>query len=80
MRNLRCEVQSDSAGKVLVSAVVAGNVAWWNPPLQLSASGRFITSTLRPRRRLWETWRLVDEISARVVGAPFAPNTNPRQR
>jgi hypothetical protein len=76
------------AGVTLVSAVIAGGAALFesasaasksrpvyaaNAGLSRPANTAVTPGATRPAR-------LVDQAPVRVVGAPFVPNTNPRER
>ncbi len=78
------------AGVTLVSAAIAGAAALLEPASPTSKSRPFyiaaaasspsasaaVTSPVAEKKPA----RLVDQMPVRVVGAPFVPNTNPRQR
>lgn len=78
------------AGVTLVSAVIAGGAALLEPASAVS-KGRPVhaaaaapspsakTGTTSPVAER-KPARLVDQTPVRVVGAPFVPNTNPRER
>ena len=78
------------AGVTLVSAVIAGAAALLEPASAASKGRPFYiaTATPPPSARAAVTSpsvenkpaRLADQIPVRVVGAPFVPNTNPRER
>lgn len=74
------------AGVTLLSVAVAGAAALLEPA---SATGKTAdkskpaftasaTAASSPEKRPLR--RLVDQAPVRVVGAPFVPNTNPRER
>ena len=67
------------AAVTLVSTVIAGAAALLEPALAASRSGSFYAAAAAPSANVTPA-RLVDQIPVRVVGAPFVPNTNPRQR
>jgi hypothetical protein len=82
------------AGVALVSAMIAGGATLLEPasaahkgrpfyvttaassPSAVAASSAVATSPMAENKPA----RLVDQTPARVVGAPFVPNTNPRER
>lgn len=77
------------AGVTLVSTVIAGGAALLEPASTVSkirpvyaAAAPSPSANAAPASAAAERKpaRLVDQIPARVVGAPFVPNTNPRQR
>ena len=67
------------AAVTLLSVAVAGAAAWLEPATAtgnkpvLASSATTPSSTAQPVV-------LVDQTPVRVVGAPFVPNTNPRER
>lgn len=67
------------AGVTLLSIAVAGVATWLEPaPAAATSKAAFAsnaTATVEKQPR-----RLVDQTPVRVIGAPFVPNTNPRQR
>ncbi len=69
------------AGVTLLSMAVAGAVALLEPT---SATGKntpvYASSAATSSSAEKQPLRLVDETPVRVVGAPFVPNTNPRER
>jgi hypothetical protein len=78
------------AGVTLVSAVIAGAAALLEPA---SATGKIktyyaaaalpsqlVNATATSRAAEKAPARHVDQTPVRVVGAPFVPNTNPRER
>ncbi|MBR1226352.1 MULTISPECIES: hypothetical protein [unclassified Bradyrhizobium] len=83
-------------GVTLVSAVIAGTAGFWEPASAVSktrpvyaaatsSSSAAATSSsssnaaaASPAAR--QPARLVDQTPVRVIGAPFVPNTNPRER
>jgi hypothetical protein len=70
------------AGVTLVSAVIAGTAALLEPASTVSNSRPIYLANAAATSPAVEKKpaRLVDQIPARVVGAPFVPNTNPRER
>ena len=68
------------AGVTLVSAVIAGGAALMEPGPSVSKSRPVYAANVTTRSPAAAPARLVDEVSVRMVGAPFVPNTNPRQR
>jgi len=73
------------AGVTLLSVAVAGAAALLEPA---SATGKtadkskpaLASSAAPPSSPEKRPLRLVDQAPVRVVGAPFVPNTNPRER
>jgi len=67
------------AGVTLLSVAVAAAAAWLEP-----ASGGKSTpdyaSSAAPSSVEKQSVRLADQTPVRVIGAPFVPNTNPRER
>lgn len=76
------------AGVTLVSVVIAGGVAVLQPASAASKSRPAYAAAAAPSPSASVTAtsprenpsRLADQIPVRVVGAPFVPNTNPRER
>ena len=78
------------AGVTLASAVVAGAAALWEPASAVSknrpiyaaaaASSPSANATATSSATARQPVRLVDQTPVRVIGAPFVPNTNPRER
>jgi hypothetical protein len=74
------------AGVTLVSTVIAGGAALLEPASTVSKSRPVYAAAASPSANAAATSpaaepaRRVDQIPVRVVGAPFVPNTNPRQR
>ena len=83
------------AGVMLVSVVIAGGVALLEPasaasksrPIYAAAASSPSTAAApsRPANAVApasepKPARLIDQAPVRVVGAPFVPNTNPRER
>jgi hypothetical protein len=68
-------------GVTLLGMAAAGAATWLEPAPAAGtgkaavASSAAATSSVEKQPR-----RLVDETPVRVIGAPFVPNTNPRQR
>jgi hypothetical protein len=69
------------AGVTLLSVAVAGAAALLEPT---SATGKsapvYASSAAAASSAEKQPLRLVDQTPVRVVGAPFVPNTNPRER
>ena len=74
-------------GVTLVSAVIAGAAGFWEPATAVSknrpvyaaaATSSSSAAAASPAAR--QPARLVDQTPVRVIGAPFVPNTNPRER
>ncbi|MBN8989845.1 MAG: hypothetical protein J0H42_16455 [Rhizobiales bacterium] len=65
------------AGVTLVSVAIAGGAALMEPG---SAAGRpfYLASAATPGAEN-KPARLADQVPVRIVGAPFVPNTNPRE-
>jgi len=78
------------AGVTLVSAVIAGAAALLEPASAASRGKPFyiVAAAASPSASVTSTSpardnspvRSVDPIPVRVVGSPFVPNTNPRER
>jgi hypothetical protein len=78
------------AGVTLVSAVIAGAATLLEPASAASKSRPFYVAAAAaspsanaaalPRAAETTPARPVDQTPVRVVGAPFVPNTNPRER
>jgi len=76
------------AGVTLVSAVIAGTAALLEPASAVSKSRPVYAVAATPSSSAAATSpvaettpaRLVDQIPVRVIGAPFVPNTRPRER
>ena len=68
------------AGVTLVSAAIAGGAAWLEPAAAVSRPVYLANTTATPPAPETKQTRPVDRIPVRVVGAPFVPNTNPRER
>ena len=69
------------AGVTLVSTVIAGGAALLEPASAVSKSRPFYIAAAATSPAAENTpARVIDQIPVRVVGAPFVPNTNPRQR
>jgi hypothetical protein len=67
------------AGVTLVSAVIAGGAALLEPAAAVSRPVYLANAAATPAQANKPT-RRVDPVPVRVVGAPFIPNTNPRER
>ena len=74
-------------GVTLVSAVIAGAAGFWEPASAVSknrqvyaaaAMSSSSAAAASPAGR--QPARLIDQTPVRVIGAPFVPNTNPRER
>jgi hypothetical protein len=69
------------AGVALLSMAVAGAAAWLEPASAASkAPPAYASSAVAPSSGDKPSVRLADQAPVRVVGAPFVPNTNPRER
>jgi len=69
------------AGVALLSLAVAGAAAWLEPASAASkAPPAYASSAEPPPSSDKQPVRLADQAPVRVVGAPFVPNTNPRER
>jgi len=69
------------AGVTLLSVAVAGANALLEPASATDKSRpAFASSAAAPTSADRQPLRLVDQVPVRVVGAPFVPNTNPRER
>ncbi|MET3839113.1 hypothetical protein [Bradyrhizobium sp. OAE829] len=78
------------AGVTLVSTVIAGAAGFWEPASAVSKNKQVYAAaatasspstkaaTASPAAR--QPARLIDQTPVRVIGAPFVPNTNPRER
>ncbi|MBR1154194.1 hypothetical protein [Bradyrhizobium sp. JYMT SZCCT0428] len=83
-------------GVTLVSGVIAGAAGFWEPASAVSqqrpvyaaaatssssaAATSSPSSTVAASPTTRQPARLVDQTPVRVIGAPFVPNTNPRER
>ncbi|MBR1148034.1 hypothetical protein [Bradyrhizobium sp. AUGA SZCCT0431] len=83
-------------GVTLVSAVIAGAAGFWEPASAVSknrpvyaaaasspsaaAAPSPSTSAAAASPAARQPARLVNQTPVRVIGAPFVPNTNPRER
>ncbi|MBR1246121.1 hypothetical protein JQ609_04145 [Bradyrhizobium sp. AUGA SZCCT0169] len=73
-------------GVTLVSAVIAGAAGFWEPASDVSknrqvyAAAATSSSAAAASPAARQPARLVDQTPVRVIGAPFVPNTNPRER
>jgi hypothetical protein len=69
------------ASVTLLSAAVAGAAALLQPASAASKSKpAYVSSAAAPASGENQSVRLADRTPVRVVGAPFVPNTNPRER
>ena len=76
------------AGVTLVSVAIAGTAALLEPasaadksrPVYAAAAPSRSTPAARASGAAEKPARLIDQTPVRVVGAPFVPNTNPRER
>ena len=75
------------AGVTLLSVAVAAAAAWLEPASAASKSTPAFASSAAPpssgdKQSVVEkqSVRLADQAPVRVIGAPFIPNTNPRER
>ena len=75
------------AGVTLVSAAIAGGAALLEPasasskrPAYALAAASSPSAAAASAAAEKKPARLVDQTPVRVVGAPFVPNTNPRER
>jgi hypothetical protein len=75
------------AGVTLLSVAVAATAAWLEPASVASKSTPAFASSAAPpssgdKQSVVEkqSVRLADQAPVRVIGAPFVPNTNPRER
>ena len=67
------------AAVTLLSVTVAGTAAWLEPTATGNNKPVLASSATTPSSAA-QPVILVDQTPVRVVGAPFVPNTNPRQR
>ena len=68
-------------GVTLLSMAVAATAAWLEPASAASKSTpAFASSAAPPSSVEKQSVRLADQAPVRVIGAPFIPNTNPRER
>ena len=67
------------AGVTLLSVAVAAPAAWLGPAsaCKSHADFRFRAAHSSVEK---QSVRLADQTPVRVIGAPFVPNTNPRER
>ena len=68
------------AGVTLVSVVIAGGATLLEPGSEVSKTRPIYAANITTRSPAAAPARPVDEVPVRVVGAPFVPNTNPRER
>lgn len=68
------------AGVTLVSVVIAGGATLLEPGSAVSKSRPVYAANVTTTSPEAAPARLLDEVPVRVVGAPFVPNTNPRER
>jgi hypothetical protein len=69
------------AGVTLLSAAVAGAAALLEPASVTNKSKpAYVADASIAAPSNEQQPRLVDQTQVRVIGAPFVPNTNPRQR
>ena len=68
------------AAVTLLSVTVAGAAALLEPATATGKTKSVLASNATPPAPAEQPVRLVDQTPVRVVGAPFVPNTNPRQR
>ena len=68
------------AGVSLASVVIAGGAALLEPSSTVSKPRPVYAANFTAKSPAAAPARLVDEVPVRVVGAPFVPNTNPRER
>jgi hypothetical protein len=68
------------AGVTLVSAAIAGGAAMLEPAAAVGRPVYFANAAATSPAPETKPTRPVDRTPVRVVGAPFVPNTNPRQR
>ena len=67
------------AAVTLLSVTVAGTAAWLEPTATDDTRPVVASSATTPSSPE-QPVVLVDQTPVRVVGAPFVPNTNPRER
>jgi hypothetical protein len=67
------------AAITLLSVMVAGTATWLEPAATGNKKPVLASSATTPSPAE-QPVRLFDQTPVRVVGAPFVPNTNPRQR
>jgi hypothetical protein len=68
------------AGVTLLSVAVAGAAAWLEPASAAAGKSKPAHVANAAASAEKQPLRLVDQAPVRVVGAPFVPNTNPRER
>jgi hypothetical protein len=69
------------AGVTLLSVAVAGAAALLEPAsAAIKSQPAHVSSVVAPSPGEKQSARLADQTPVRVVGAPFVPNTNPRER
>jgi hypothetical protein len=68
-------------GVTLLSMAVAGAATWLEPaPAAGTSKAAFASNATATSSVEKQPLRLVDQTPVRVIGVPFVPNTNPRQR
>jgi hypothetical protein len=68
------------AGVMLVCVAVAGAAALLEPAPAAGKSKPAFASSTAAASAEKQAARLADQAPVRVIGAPFVPNTNPRER
>lgn len=68
------------AGVTLVSVAIAGGAALMEPSSAASNGRPFYLASAATPAAENKPARLADPVPVRIVGAPFVPNTNPRER
>jgi hypothetical protein len=68
------------AAVTLLSVTVAGAAAWLEPVAATGNNNPVLASSATTPSSADQPVRFVDQTPVRVVGAPFVPNTNPRER
>ena len=68
------------AGVTLLSVAVATATAWLEPASAGKSTPDYASSAAPPSSVEKQSVRLADQAPVRVIGAPFVPNTNPRER
>jgi hypothetical protein len=69
------------AGVTLLSVAVAGAAALLEPaPAAIKSKAAYVSGVVAPSSGEKQPAPLTGQTPVRVVGAPFVPNTNPRER
>jgi hypothetical protein len=85
-RLLRMRIREENCNMVLLAAVtllsvtVASASAWLRPASAANETTPVYVSSAAPSAVEKQSVRLADPTPVRVIGAPFVPNINPRER